>query len=74
LIEKRLLNKILPSIRQSAHPRLLDPITHPSTIAGEALSKIIEAIISGESKPGERISDTEIARQRGLAADLSGRR
>jgi hypothetical protein len=38
---------------------VLEPITHPSTIAGEALGKIIEAIITGEFKPGERIPEAE---------------
>jgi len=46
---------------------VLEPITHPSTIAGEALSKIIEAIVTGEFKPGERISEAEIARQLGIS-------
>jgi DNA-binding GntR family transcriptional regulator len=46
---------------------VLEPITHLSTIASEALSKIIEAIVSGDFKPGERISETEIARQLGIS-------
>ena len=46
---------------------VLEPITHPSTIAGEALSKIIEAIVTGEFKPGERIPEAEIARQLGIS-------
>jgi DNA-binding GntR family transcriptional regulator len=46
---------------------VLEPITHPSTIAGEALGKIIEAIVTGEFKPGERISEAEIARQLGIS-------
>lgn len=46
---------------------VLERITHPSTIAGEALNKIIEAIVTGEFKPGERIPEAEIARQLGIS-------
>jgi DNA-binding GntR family transcriptional regulator len=46
---------------------VLERINHPSTIAGEALNKIIEAIITGEFKPGERIPEAEIARQLGIS-------
>jgi DNA-binding GntR family transcriptional regulator len=68
-----LINKMLRSTRYSRHKTtwsitpVLEPITHPSTIAGEALSKIIEAIVTGEFKPGERISEAEIARQLGIS-------
>jgi DNA-binding GntR family transcriptional regulator len=46
---------------------VLERINHPSTIAGEALNKITEAIITGEFKPGERIPEAEIARQLGIS-------
>ena len=46
---------------------VLERINHPSTIAGEALNKITEAIITGGFKPGERIPEAEIARQLGIS-------
>ena len=46
---------------------VLERINHPSTISGEALNKIVEAIITGEFKPGERIPEAEIARQLGIS-------
>src|SRR6187401_2211972 len=46
---------------------VLERINHPSTIAGEALNKIIEAIITGELKRGERIPEAQIARQLGIS-------
>jgi hypothetical protein len=53
---------------------VLKSITHPSTIASEALSKIIEAIVTGESSPVNGSQRPRLLANWGSAADLSGKR